>query len=102
MKTTLPLSLLFFCFVLIHPGLTLAGHNLRICGLVEQINKEKNTATIKVRSLTCPGDQKFRLSDDLDRTTFSVGQNRCFVIDSNTCSDTAMHTILTIDKRKGE
>jgi len=99
MKTKLPLSLLFFCFVLIHPAITLAVDELRLCGLVQQIDKEKNTVTINVQSLSCPGDQKFKLANPLTRANFNVGENRCFVIDSNHCSGTTMHTIITIENR---
>ena len=100
MKTTLPLSLLFFCFVLIHPVMTLAHDELQLCGMVQQVDKENNTVTIKVRSLSCPGDQKFNLSNTLTGTIFNVGENKCFVIDSNQCADTTMHKIIAIDNRK--
>jgi len=96
MKTKLPLSLIFFCFVLIHPAITLAEDKLRVCGIVQKIDREKITVTVEVLSSSCPGVQMFKLPDVQSGTFFIIDERKCFVIDSNRCDDAALHRIIEI------
>lgn len=83
--------------MLLHPVLTLADDELRLCGIVQQIDKAKNTVTVDVLSSSCPGVQAFKLPGTSTGTVFNVDERKCFMIDSSRCDDSAMHTITEIE-----
>ena len=97
MKTTLPLCIIFFCCGLLYHAAAFAGDELRLCGIVQQVDRAKGTAKIDVTSLSCPGVQIFKLANAQTGTSFDVDAKRCFVIDHNRCSDATMYTITKVE-----
>ncbi|MCL2791056.1 MAG: hypothetical protein FWD79_10490 [Desulfobulbus sp.] len=99
MKTKLSFASILFCFIVLHPIITLAGDVSRLCGIVQQVNTAKGTVTINVVSSSCPGTQAFQLPNAQAGALFHVDEMKCFIIDSDQCADTAMHKITEIDDR---
>ncbi|MCL1980611.1 MAG: hypothetical protein FWG62_06005 [Proteobacteria bacterium] len=97
MKTKLPLLIICFSFMLLHPLLTFADDELYLCGIVQKKDREKNTVTIEVISLSCPGTQAFKLPDRQVGRSLKIDEHACFFIDSNQCTNTTMYTITKVE-----
>jgi hypothetical protein len=71
----------------------LAFDELRLTGIVKTIDPKTNLVLMDVQSESCPGIRRFR-ADDLGALGRYMNQAITFYIDSSTCRDTAIHTIL--------
>ena len=75
----------------------LAVDELRLCGNVTEVDREKTFVMINVISESCRGARKF-LVDDRELASFQVDEVKCFIIDSNICKTNYVYTITKIEK----
>ena len=75
-----------------------AVDELYLCGIVKEVNTIDALVTIDVASKSCGGLQKFKLSAATKgRTSFTVGNRKCFFINSNSCKAGYLYTITKIE-----
>jgi hypothetical protein len=70
-----------------------AKDELLLSGIVKTIDPKTSLVFVDVGSESCPGIRRFH-ADDLGALGRYVNQTVTFYIDSPTCSDSAIHTIL--------
>jgi hypothetical protein len=71
----------------------LAHDELRLIGIIKTIDLKTGIVLVDVQTESCPGLRRFR-ADNIDALGKYVNQDISFYIDSSTCRDTAIHTIL--------
>jgi hypothetical protein len=79
-----------------------AEDSLYLCGIVNDIDKEKAEINVNVLSEPCSGRHKFTLDADVMMYPFEPGRKECFVIDSNICRSGYTYSIISVDKRIDE
>ena len=67
--------------------------NLYLTGIIKNVNPVTGVAYVEVLSSSCRGMRTFR-ADDPEGLQYQVRRKVSFFIDSDTCKDTAVHTIL--------
>jgi hypothetical protein len=70
-----------------------AADELLLTGIVKTIDPKTGLVFVDVGSESCPGIRRF-YADDLNTLGKYVNKEITFRIDSSTCRDTAIHTIL--------
>lgn len=81
-------------FALAAGGRPVFAHDeLRLTGVIKTINPANGLVYVEVGSQSCRGMRIFR-ADNLDTLSKLLGQRISFYIDSSTCSDNKVHTIV--------
>lgn len=71
-----------------------AADNLYLCGVVKKVDAGKALVSVDIKSGSCPGTRQFQLAAPQTASSFIVGKEKCFPIDSSHCNDNNIHKIL--------
>ena len=71
--------------------------DLYLCGVVKKVNMQERKVFIQVTSEGCTGDNVFKVSQAVQLDQFVVGENKCFMIDTNTCPKNQIAIIWKVD-----
>lgn len=91
--------LLLFVFFNLFISLTVsetafADDELYLCGVVKEVNTKEGMVRIEVTSEGCAGEKIFKVPQVQELNRFLVGEARCFMINTNTCPQQQIATIL--------
>lgn len=78
------------CCALIYSSMVLytsafANDELYLCGIVKEIDTTNNRVLVDIASQGCKGTKLFQVPQSQQLNRFQVGEETCFMIDSNTC-----------------
>ena len=71
-----------------------ANDNLFLTGTVKGIDDKTGIVTIDVKSRSCPGIRQFKVNDIKRADAGLIGRTISFPIDSSTCGDDKIHTMI--------
>ena len=63
----------------------LADDDLYLCGIIKKVYTQERKVLIEVISEGCTGEKLFKLSQAMQLNQLVDGEQKCFMIDSNTC-----------------
>lgn len=67
---------------------------LYLCGVVKEINAKEGKVRVKVTSEGCTGEKTFKVLRVQQLSKFVEGKTTCFMIDTSTCPQHQVATIL--------
>jgi hypothetical protein len=89
---------LFGAFIILSAVVTRPVHaddldQLYLTGIIKSVNTATGLVYVEVRSLSCPGMKSFKV-DAPEVLLRYIDQRVSFFIESNTCKDDSVHTML--------
>ena len=70
-----------------------AEDELQLCGIVKKVNPSNMTAVVDVKSIGAKGLHKFKLANNTAKSSFKIGERKCFHIDSSRFKEGYVYTI---------
>lgn len=88
-------ALIYSCFVLCTSALAADKvDQLYLCGVVKEVSAKEGKVRVKVTSEGCTGEKTFKVQKVQQLSQFIEGETTCFMIDTSTCPQHQVTTIL--------